>query len=123
MKILTATILSLVIAAVPATKEKQALKADNWESIGEQRITCYCPDCNDGEGYESSSGKTLRYGYAACSWLPIGTKISIEGELFEIVDICGTDAIDVFVDTDRCRCNLNEYKKVSIYKGKKNEQN
>lgn len=87
---------------------------DDWKYIGEQRITCYCPVCNDGEGYESSSGKELEYGDCACSWLPIGTKVSIEGEIFTVVDICGTDVIDIFIDTDECCCNLNEYRKVSV---------
>lgn len=85
-----------------------------WESIGECRITEYCPSCNDGGGHDSTSGKYLRAGHAACSWLPNGTIISIEGEEFEIVDTCGTDAIDIFRDSDSCKCNLNEYRKVSI---------
>ena len=80
--------------------------------LGHQRITTYCPECNDGQGYESSSGKKLEYGDCACSWLPIGTKINIEGAPFTVVDICGTDAIDIFVDTEDCECNLNEYRKV-----------
>ena len=48
--------------------------------------------------------------------LPIGTKVSIEGDIFTVVDTCGTDAIDIFIDHDDgwCGCNLNEYRKVSI---------
>lgn len=89
---------------------------DEWVDLGEQRITCYCPVCNDGEGHESSSGKELEYGDCACSWLPEGTKVSIEGEIFTNVDKCGTEAIDIFIDTDDsvCHCNLNEYRKVSV---------
>lgn len=86
--------------------------------LGECRITCYCPNCNDGEGHESSSGTYLEYGHAACRWLPNGTIIDIEGEEFEIVDTCGTDAIDIFIDDESgCRCNLNEYRHVVIRKG------
>ena len=85
-----------------------------WEIIGKCRITSYCCACNDGSGHESSSGKYLQYGHVACRWLPNGTIISIEGEQFEVVDTCGTDAIDVFIDTDECNCNLNEYKTVAI---------
>lgn len=85
-----------------------------YEKIGTCRITEYCPACNDGGGYDSTSGKHLREGYVACRWLPNGTIISIEGEEFEIVDTCGTDAIDIFRDSDSCNCNLNEYRKVSI---------
>lgn len=86
-----------------------------WQPLGKCRITCYCPSCNDGSGHESASGKYLEYGDCACSWLPMGTIISIEGEEFEVVDICGTDAIDVFInDESGCHCSLNEYRYVSI---------
>lgn len=81
-------------------------------NMGECRITEYCPQCNDGSGYESSSGIMLKDGCCACNWLPIGTKINIEGETFTVVDTCGTDAIDIFIDTDECICNMNEYRKV-----------
>lgn len=87
-----------------------------YKDLGECRITTYCPVCNDGQGYESSSGKELRYGYIACNWLPNGTIAYIDGERFEVADTCGTEAIDIFIDTDDtcCRCNLNEYRKVVI---------
>lgn len=87
-----------------------------YEDIGTCRVTCYCCTCNDGSGHESSSGTYLRYGHAACNWLPVGTVIDIEGDEFVIVDTCGTDAIDIFIDDDSgvCKCNLNEYKRVTI---------
>ena len=87
---------------------------EHWECLGECRITEYCPACNDGGGYDSTSGKHLRAGHAACSWLPNGTIISIGGVEFEIVDTCGTDAIDLFRETDCCECDMNEYKVVYI---------
>lgn len=99
-----------------------ALDMDNvapFEDLGECRITTYCPSCNTGAGHASSSGVWLEYGHAACNWLPVGTVIDIEGERFEIVDTCGTDAIDLFVDTDFCQCDLNEYRHVYIVKGAK----
>lgn len=103
-KLITAVLIACMIR-VPVT---------DYQSIGEQRITSYCPACNDGQGYESTSGKELRYGYVACNWLPNGTKLSIEGEIYEVQDTCGTEAIDIFIDTDQCYCNLNEYRKVVI---------
>ena len=84
-----------------------------YTDLGDCRITEYCPTCNDGSGYESSSGIELKSGHCACSWLPEGTEISVEGEPLTVVDKCGTEAIDVFVDTDECECNLNEYRKVT----------
>ena len=116
MKSLIAGLLIAASVAAPVHKEKKPEKV--WKSLGECRITSYCPSCNDGSGHESSSGTYLEYGHAACSWLPIGTKISIDGDIFTIVDICGTDAIDIFIDHDDgyCQCNLNEYKEVRIKK-------
>ena len=110
------TIAAVLITGSLLTAPAPGPPKEEWKDLGECRITCYCPVCNDGSGHESSSGVELRYGHAACSWLPVGTKISIEGEIFTVVDTCGTDAIDIFIDTDDsiCRCNLNEYKNVRI---------
>ena len=111
IKSITALALATAISATPMPQKE---KTPEWKDLGECRITTYCCACNDGSGHESSSGKYLEYGDCACSWLPIGTEISIEGEIFTVVDICGTDAIDIFIDMDECHCNLNEYKDVRI---------
>lgn len=111
IKSITALALATAISAAPMPQKE---KTPEWKDLGECRITTYCCACNDGSGHESSSGKYLEYGDCACSWLPIGTEISIEGEIFTVVDICGTDAIDIFIDMDECHCNLNEYKDVRI---------
>ena len=88
---------------------------DQWQYIGEHRVTCYCQYCIEPAGFGSASGKELAYGDAACAWLPIGTEIAIEGEIFTVVDRCGTDAIDLFIPSTsgRCECNYNEYKHIS----------
>lgn len=111
--LIAGTLIASMMAAAPAPKEKPKTE---WRFLGECRVTSYCPICNDGAGHESSSGTELQYGHAACNWLPIGTKVSIEGEIFTIVDTCGTDAIDIFIDHDEgsCGCNLNEYRKVAV---------
>ena len=111
IKSITALALATAISAAPMPQKE---KTPEWKDLGECRITTYCCACNDGSGHESSSGKYLEYGDCACNWLPIGTEISIEGEIFTVVDICGTDAIDIFIDTDECHCNLLEYKDVRI---------
>ena len=115
IKTIAALLITASVVAPPFHKDKPK---EEWKDLGECRITSYCPVCNDGSGHESSSGKELEYGDCACSWLPIGTKVSIEGEIFTVVDVCGTDAIDIFIDHDEeyCGCNLNEYRKVSIKK-------
>ena len=111
IKSITALALATAISVAPMPQKE---KTPEWKDLGKCRITQYCCACNDGSGHESSSGKYLEYGDCACSWLPIGTEISIEGEIFTVVDICGTDAIDIFINTDECHCNLNEYKDVRI---------
>lgn len=112
---IAAAILAAGIAA-SGTVTDAVTPSNEWSPVMECRITTYCPVCNDGSGHESSSGTYLKTGHAACRWLPNGTIISIEGEEFEIVDTCGTEAIDIFVDDDSgiCQCNLNEYRKVTI---------
>ena len=116
IKTLLAGVLIAATMTAPAPEHNKAGPEKEWKSLGECRITSYCPYCNDGEGHESSSGKELEYGDCACNWLPIGTKVSVEGDIFTVVDTCGTDAIDIFIDHDDgwCGCNLNEYRKVSI---------
>ena len=89
--------------------------SEHWESLGECRITTYCPFCNSPQGHGSASGVYLEYGHVACGWLPIGTVIRIDGEEFTVVDVCGTDAIDIFMPyEDYCRCDMNTYKNVEI---------
>lgn len=98
-------------------KRPKSIETSPWKSIGMCRITTYCPWCNDPPGtYESSSGSQLYEGCAACNWLAIGTKIRINGNEYTVVDICGTDAIDIFVDTSSCCCHTNYYTNVEIYK-------
>lgn len=49
--------------------------------------------------------------------VPFGTKISIDGEIFTVVDRCGVDnTVDIFIenDTDVCQCDTLEYKEVYI---------
>lgn len=108
-----------IIAAILAGV-MSALPVQGYMALGQCRITEYCPVCNDGAGHESASGEYLRYGHCACSWLPYGTVIDIEGDEFIVVDTCGTEAIDIFIDDDSgvCRCNLNEYKRVTVKRSK-----
>lgn len=108
-------IISLLLCANLTIPIPQNKPVEKWYPVDDVRITCYCCACNDGSGHESSSGKYLEYGDCACNWLPIGTKVSIEGEIFTVVDTCGmNNTIDIFVDTDYCNCNLLECKKVMV---------
>lgn len=97
-------------------KEKQEYES-HWESLGYCRCTEYCASCNSPSGHQSSSGTYLTDGCVACSWLSIGTKLRIDGYEYVVVDKCGTDAIDIFVDDGcgYCHCNMNTYKNVEIW--------
>lgn len=110
---------AVIAACISFGGSVQAQIVPEYVDLGECRVTTYCPVCNDGAGHESSSGTYLESGHAACRWLPNGTIIDIEGDEYEIVDTCGTEAIDLFIDDNSgvCRCNLNEYKRVTIKRG------
>ena len=101
-----------------AKEIKRQKEKKSWENLGSCRITYYCPACNDPAGsYQSSSGTTLYEGCVACSWLPIGTKLKINGNIYTVMDTCGTDAIDIFVDSgSECHCSGNYY--TTVYKKK-----
>lgn len=86
-------------------------------SMGEYRITTYEVNCNSPRGRQSASGKRLEYGDAAMNGVPFGTKISIDGEVYTVVDRCGVDnTVDIFIENDSggCHCNTLEYKEVFL---------
>lgn len=106
----------MMLATTLASTPVQHKKVDNWKSIGEYRITTYCCDCNEPVGRQSASGKTLEYGQVAMNDVPLGTKISIDGDIFEVTDRCGIDnTVDIFVENDGyCQCNTLDYKEVKV---------
>ena len=108
MKSLASVAISLLLTV------SAGVSSQGWENLGYCRVTQYCPACNDPAGHQSSSGVYLTDGCAACNWLDIGTVIEIDGVEYTIVDYCGTDAIDLFIDSDsdECVCYMNEYKEV-----------
>ena len=111
--ILAATIST---APAPAPKSKPV-----WQDIGKWRITTYCEECNEPIGHQSSSGRYLEYGQVAMNGVPIGSKISIDGEVFEVTDRCGIDnTVDIFIESGDgcCHCDKLDYKKVYIKKKK-----
>ena len=85
--------------------------------LGEYRVTTYCQYCNEEVGFQSASGQRLDYGQVAMNGVPFGTKISIDGEIFTVVDRCGIDGtVDIFIENDsnHCQCNTLDYRKVFI---------
>ena len=112
------TVASLVLAA---GLSMSTTATDNMPiNMGEYRITTYCQYCNQEVGYESASGRTLRYGHVAMNDVPLGSVISIDGEEFVVTDRCGIPGtVDIFVPTDSggCHCNTLEYKNVYLIRG------
>lgn len=95
---------------------EQKEEESHWKSLGYCRITEYCPSCNDPRGsYQSSSGAHLEEGMVACSWLDNYTRIRIGDSEYIVTDYCGTDAIDIFCDTDSCMCDANYWTEVYVY--------
>lgn len=109
----------IIAASIAATVTATPLPAETWEDYGDWRITTFCTECNDPGGRVSASGEPLEYGDVAMNGVPMGTTISIEGEIFTVKDRCGIDGtVDIFVPSvdGECRCNLLEYKNVRIKK-------
>ena len=114
IKSITALALATAISVAPMPQKE---KTPEWKDAGTYRITCYDVCCNDPQGRQSASGKTLEYGDVAMNGVPFGTEISIEGEVFTVTDRCARDdTVDIFVENDSgyCQCNLLEYKDVRI---------
>ena len=114
LKTITALVVAGAIAVTPVPKKD---KQPEYVNAGEYRVTQYCEFCNEPHGYDSKSGKSLEYGDVAMNDVPLGSKISIDGEIFTVVDRCGVgNTVDIFVpsNSDHCTCNLLEYKTVYI---------
>ena len=113
VKMIIALMLSCTFTAYNGTSVQNI----QWADGGTYRITCYDVYCNVPQGRQSASGKTLEYGDVAMNGVPFGTEISIEGEIFTVVDRCERDdTIDIFIENDSgyCQCDLLEYKKVMV---------
>ena len=117
IKTLLAGVLIAATMAAPAPENNKASPEKVWKDAGTYRVTAYCQYCNEQEGYQTASGRTLEYGQVAMNDVPFGTEISIDGEVFEVTDRVGVpDTVDIFVPSDSgyCRCNTLEYKEVYI---------
>lgn len=113
--LIAAGLLSAMIATAPAPAPAQ--KEKPWKDGGEYRISAFCQFCNEQEGFQSASGKTLKYGHVAMNGVPFGTKISIDGEVFTVTDRVGVpDTVDIFIPSSDgcCHCNTLEHKEVYI---------
>lgn len=114
IKSITALALATAISATPMPQKEEK---PEWKDAGTYRISVFCQYCNEQEGFETASGRTLEYGQVAMNDVPFGTEISIDGEVFEVTDRVGVEnTVDIFVPSEDgcCHCNLLEYKDVRI---------
>ena len=78
-----------------------------WESIGEFKLTFYCPcyQCSEGWGYQTSSGNTAQEGWTVAAdprVLKEGTMVMINGHEYRVEDIGGGvrgNHIDIFMES------------------------
>ena len=87
--------------------------------LGEYRISVYCQYCNEEVGYQSASGQRLDYGQVAMNDVPLGSKISIDGEEFVVTDRVGVpNTVDIFIPSEdgECHCNTLNYEEVYLLK-------
>jgi 3D (Asp-Asp-Asp) domain-containing protein len=107
----------LIAASMTVPAHNKDSPKEEWVDAGTYRITTYCQYCNEVEGFQTASGKRLEYGQVAMNGVPFGTKISIEGEVFEVTDRVGVgNTVDIFIPSDKgyCACNYLEHKNVRI---------
>lgn len=77
--------------------------------------SAYTPnDC----GELTASGEYVHLGGVACNFLPLGTKISIDGIEYIVNDRCGIDdCIDIFMLSTEDAINFGRrYKDVYVYR-------
>lgn len=87
--------------------------------LGEYRVTTYCQYCNEEVGFQSASGERLDYGQVAMNDVPLGSRISIDGEEFVVTDRVGVpNTVDIFIPSEdgECHCNTLNYEEVYLLK-------
>ena len=87
--------------------------------LGEYRVTTYCQYCNEEVGFQSASGQRLDYGQVAMNDVPLGSRISIDGEEFVVTDRVGVpNTVDIFIPSEdgECHCNTLNYEEVYLLK-------
>ena len=89
------------------TQREQTVAEETSRGGGRiMHVTCTAYTAGDGmtPGTVMANGETVHYGAIACNFLPIGTKVRIDGEIFTVKDRCGYgDRIDIYMNSlDEC---------------------
>lgn len=104
-------------AAAAQTKSNN----NNSSYLGKYKLTYYCSCskcCGKSDGI-TASGKKVQEGITVASnSIPLGTKISIDGHIYEVQDRGGmaSNVIDVFVSSHQKALNLGVKYNVPVYK-------
>lgn len=102
--------------------EAEAIPEDEWVSLGEFRLTFYCPcyQCSEGWGHQTASGAYATEGRTIAvdpRVIPYGTKVRIGDHVFVAEDRGGSikgKRIDIFME-DHERCNQAGVQYSEIY--------
>lgn len=87
-------------------KRERDAEETNRGSGRVMHVTCTAYTAGDGmtPGTVMANGEKVHYGAVACNFLPLGTKIRIDGEVYTVKDRCGhSDRIDIYMNSlDEC---------------------
>lgn len=104
-------------AAAAQTKSNN----NNSSYLGKYKLTYYCSCskcCGKSDGITASGKKAQEGITVASNSIPLGTKISIDGHVYEVQDRGGmaSNVIDVFVSSHQKALNLGVKYNVPVYK-------
>lgn len=96
-------------------------KSNNGSYLGKYKLTYYCSCskcCGKSDGITASGKKAQEGITVASNSIPLGTKISINGHVYEVQDRGGmaSNVIDVFVSSHQKALNLGVKYNVPVYK-------
>jgi len=83
-------------------QERENEEYTNRGEIRTMHVTCTAYSAGDGmtPGTVMASGKTVYNGAVACNFLPLGSKVRIDGRIYTVEDRCGyNDRIDIYMDS------------------------
>lgn len=106
-----------------AAAQTKSNNNNNSSYLGKYKLTyyCSCSKCCGKSNGITASGKKAQEGITVASnSLPLGTKISIDGHIYEVQDRGGmaSNVIDIFVSSHQKALNLGVKYNVPVYKVK-----
>lgn len=106
-----------------AAAQTKSNNNNNSSYLGKYKLTyyCSCSKCCGKSNGITASGKKAQEGITVASnSLPLGTKISIDGHIYEVQDRGGmaSNVIDIFVSSHQKALNLGVKYNVLVYKVK-----